>query len=271
MRYKAVFCDLGGTLLDDAKNVSSKAKEIVGRYVDEGGIFVINTGGAHVTAQKYAKQLPINHQKISVISLQGAMIKDRDGVVLHIAKIDNAVAVEIIDELLLRGLYVQAHDEEVVLVNEYDEESKDYQKKSDVTIKAVGNVAQYLKETGVCPLKIFAPIQPSDEDEYLKAFEKYRARGVNFRVGKERFLEFVSTSAGKANGMKKVCSIYGINVCDVMAIGDNANDVDAVEVAGFGVAVQNAKETVKSIASYVCESNNDDGAVKTIEKYCLLC
>ena len=270
MRYKAVFCDLGGTLLDDNKNLSNKAKDVVKRYVEKGGVFVINTGGTHVTATKYARQLPIGNQKISIISLQGAMIKDRDGVILHTAKIESEVAVEIIDELLAKGLYVQAHDEEVVLVNEEDEVSLDYQKKSDVELKAVGNISKYLKETKTCPLKIFAEINPSEADEYLKAFEKYRKRGVNFRVGKEKFLEFVSVKAGKYNGLKKACEIYGIDVCDVMAIGDNANDVDAVSQAGFGVVVRNAKEKVKSVASYVCESNNDDGAVKTIEKYCLI-
>lgn len=269
MKYKAVFCDLGGTLLDDDKNLSNKAKDVIKRYVEKGGIFVINTGGTHVTATKYERQLALGNQKIKIISLQGAMIKGSDGKILHTAKIENEIAIEIIDKLLLRGLYVQAHDEDCVLVKEEDEASLDYKKKSDVTLKAVGNLSKYLRKTNTCPLKIFAEIDPKEADEYLKAFESYKDKGVTFRVGKEKFLEFVSSKAGKYNGMKKACEIFGLSTNDVMAIGDNANDFDAVQKAGFGVAVANGKEQVKAVASYVCESNNDDGAVKTIEKYCL--
>ena len=269
MKYKAIFCDLGGTLLDDDKNISTKTKQVVKKYVEQGGIFIVNTGGTHVTATKYARSLPIERQKISIISLQGAMIKDQDGKVLHTAKIENSTAVEIINKLLSQGLYVQAHDEEEVLVNEEDEKSKDYQRKSDVKLKAVGNIADYLAETKIRPLKIFAEIKKEDADHYLKAFESYKEKGVIFRVGKEKFLEFVSSNAGKGNGMRKVCESYGISIMDVIAFGDNENDVDAIAQAGFGIAVANAKDTVKSVASYVCESNNDDGVAKSIEKYCL--
>ena len=56
---------------------------------------------------------------------------------------------------------------------------------------------------------------------------------------------------------------------EMIAFGDNYNDITMIGYAGLGVAMGNAEEDVKKIANYVCESNDDDGVAKTLEKYVL--
>ncbi|MEI0738592.1 HAD hydrolase family protein [Paenibacillus sp. JTLBN-2024] len=53
----------------------------------------------------------------------------------------------------------------------------------------------------------------------------------------------------------------------VIAVGDNFNDMDMLEYAGLGVAMGNAPESVKNAADEVTLSNDDDGVAKVIEKY----
>ena len=61
----------------------------------------------------------------------------------------------------------------------------------------------------------------------------------------------------------------GVNKDELIAFGDNYNDMTMIGYAGFGVAMSNGEEEVKKIANYVCESNDDDGIAKTLEKFVL--
>ena len=61
----------------------------------------------------------------------------------------------------------------------------------------------------------------------------------------------------------------GVNRDELIAFGDNYNDMTMIGYAGFGVAMGNAEEDVKKIANYVCESNDEDGVAKTMAKYVL--
>ena len=62
----------------------------------------------------------------------------------------------------------------------------------------------------------------------------------------------------------------GIPREEVMAIGDNSNDVPMIEAAGVGVAVANATDEAKAAADYVCEADNNAGAVaEAIERLVL--
>ena len=56
---------------------------------------------------------------------------------------------------------------------------------------------------------------------------------------------------------------------EVMAFGDNYNDMTMIGYAGFGVAMGNAETDVKKIADYICESNDNDGIANTLDKFVL--
>ena len=50
-----------------------------------------------------------------------------------------------------------------------------------------------------------------------------------------------------------------------MCIGDSNNDIGMIKNAGIGVAVANAKDSVKNNAKIITASNNDDGVALVIE------
>ena len=81
--------------------------------------------------------------------------------------------------------------------------------------------------------------------------------------------DIVEKQASKAEGLKRLCDYYGVSMADTVAFGDSMNDYEMIQQAGIGVAMGNAEEDVKKIANYVCESNDDDGVAKTLEKYVL--
>lgn len=56
---------------------------------------------------------------------------------------------------------------------------------------------------------------------------------------------------------------------EIVAFGDDLNDIDMLTECGYGIAVDNAVQEVKKIADFICESNDNDGVAKYIEKYIL--
>ena len=62
---------------------------------------------------------------------------------------------------------------------------------------------------------------------------------------------------------------YNIPMEEVLAFGDNYNDIPLLDEVGYGVAVANAREEVKAVAKEVTSSNIEDGVAKIIEKLLL--
>ncbi len=72
-----------------------------------------------------------------------------------------------------------------------------------------------------------------------------------------------NVSKGKA--LKFIAERLGIDLKDVVAIGDSENDIDMFEVAGIGVAVANADVRLKMVADIVTSKPNGDGVVEALE------
>ncbi len=72
-------------------------------------------------------------------------------------------------------------------------------------------------------------------------------------------------NVSKGRALKFVAERLGIDVKDFVAIGDSENDVDMIEIAGFGVAVANADLKLKETADLVTSKPNGDGVVEALE------
>ncbi len=83
------------------------------------------------------------------------------------------------------------------------------------------------------------------------------------------FLEIMHKDVSKANGLRILARELGINSSEIIAIGDNFNDIEMIEYAGLGVAVGNAPAGVREKADYVTLNKNGLGVKEVIDKYIL--
>ncbi|MCL2548660.1 MAG: HAD family hydrolase, partial [Symbiobacteriaceae bacterium] len=86
------------------------------------------------------------------------------------------------------------------------------------------------------------------------------------RVG---FAMIMHREATKAAAVAELARIWGIDAADIVAFGDDLNDIDMLNHAGVGVAMGNAVEEVKAIADYICPSNEEDGLARWLQEYVL--
>lgn len=108
----------------------------------------------------------------------------------------------------------------------------------------------------------------------LQALEVDIARITDYNLeisySSNMYMEINAKGVNKAIALKKVADHYGIDMKNVMAIGDNYNDVAMLEEAGTAIAVRNARLQVKQSADYVTQADNSRGAVgEAIENFVL--
>ena len=79
-------------------------------------------------------------------------------------------------------------------------------------------------------------------------------------------LEFLHPAVSKVNALKAIATDLGIAPAEIVAIGDNHNDIGMIRYAGLGIAMGNAHDEVKAAADLVTLSNAEEGVAVVIEK-----
>ena len=75
----------------------------------------------------------------------------------------------------------------------------------------------------------------------------------------------IDANVSKGRALKFIADKLGLSVEDFVAIGDSENDIEMLEVVGFGIAVANAHEKLKEVADLVTSKPNGDGVVEALE------
>jgi hypothetical protein len=82
-------------------------------------------------------------------------------------------------------------------------------------------------------------------------------------------LDVLSPACSKAVALAKVIERYGLTSQEVMAIGDNHNDLDMLQYAGLGVVMGNADERLRASGFHVTSTNDENGVAQAIAEYVL--
>ena len=99
--------------------------------------------------------------------------------------------------------------------------------------------------------------------------QRLRSVAVSAVWSSANSMEITHPDATKGRALETVCSMLGIAMAAVMAIGDSGNDITMLRQAGLGVAMGNAPEFVKEAADVCTDRYDADGAAKAIEQYVL--
>ncbi len=111
------------------------------------------------------------------------------------------------------------------------------------------------------------------EAERLQGFEQTLKAELQGRANAYRsepfYLEIVPTGIDKARCLDFLLKHLGLTRMELMACGDGYNDISMIELAGLGVAMDNAQACVKQAADYVTLSNEADGVADVVCKFFL--
>jgi YrbI family 3-deoxy-D-manno-octulosonate 8-phosphate phosphatase len=87
---------------------------------------------------------------------------------------------------------------------------------------------------------------------------------VHARATKLKIDDVYAGAANKRVAIDELCTRHGLQLEQVAFIGDDLNDMPALECVGFACAVADAAEPVKALADYVTRARGGDGAVREV-------
>lgn len=169
-------------------------------------------------------------------------------------------------------IYIYVNDE--LYVRKMTEQTAAYAERSKVGVNVVGDLREFLtsKNTQHSPTKILALSDTAElVTEMLKIFkDRYTPQQLYLTKSVATFFEATNPIANKGTAVKHLAeNILGFDRSQVLAIGDNFNDLEMIEYAGIGVAMGNSPEGLQPLADWVAPNVEDDGAAVAIEKFVL--
>lgn len=279
---KLIASDLDGTLLNEIGQVSENNAAAIKKAVDQGIHFVVATGRSWDSASKPLQAAGITSP---VISLNGATIYDEDGELLHEVKMNRDVAKEVLSVCREAEMYLEFFTNKGIY-----SASREYFVEVLVDIMKSANPNLTEEEIRANAHLRFQNEPVEFIDDYDLIFEMddvviykilgfslkpEKLAGVRASLGKEK--ELVITSSGDINlefnhpqaqkgvALKNLADRLNIPMEDIVAVGDNWNDVSMLQAAGKGIAMGNASDEIKQLADGVTKSNIEDGVAALIE------
>ena len=84
-----------------------------------------------------------------------------------------------------------------------------------------------------------------------------------------RLVNIIKDDVSKGKALMALCSHLRLNLEEVVAIGDGANDISLLATAGLAIAMQNAPPELKAVADYVTADIAHNGFAQAVQKYLL--
>jgi len=267
---RLVAVDLDGTLLNDSKDVSDRTIRAFAGLPERGVKVVIASARPPRSVRHIYKLLNLDTW---TINYNGALIWDepRQTPVFH-RPLAKGVARRIIDDARFLFAHVQVTCEIL---------DKWYTDRYDPAITT--ETGRLFKPDVIAPLDTFANAQITKllllaDPQTISTLEFALAQAhsgpgapenedVTVLRTDDNLIQIMDRRVSKATALQIVAHHYGVEMENVLALGDAPNDVAMLQVAGVAVAMDNAHPLVKRVAHWVAPSNNDHGVHAALQKY----
>ena len=265
--YKLVAIDMDGTLLKHDKSISKKNKEVIKKARDKNVKVVLATGRPVDGVKRYLEELKLLHNDEYILTFNGAIIKEigSDKIIckdilkgqdlLYLYEISKKVGVNI-HAFSKYGCITPKMNEYTELEGEIN--GIDLYEVNYDTIDPQEEI-----------IKIMMIDKPEILEEGIKKLPKEVYKKYTVLRSAPYFLEFLSKTCNKGEGIKSLAENLGIKREEIICIGDAGNDLHMIEYAGLGVAMENGFEEIKVKADFVTKSNEEDGVAYVFEKFVL--
>ena len=258
MSFRLLVSDVDGTLVNKAKEVTPATLDAVDRLRAAGLRFTIISARPRSGLMPVADALAI---KGPMAAFNGGTIFHRDGSVdaQHCIEPDVAAGV-----LALAGgadIWVFAHDQWFASTDQgghVGSERKASAQEPVIRSDFADLLDRADKITFVC-----------DEPEVMEATrahieERFVGRAT-VALSQPYYLDVTALAANKGDGIRALADAAGVPLAEVVAIGDQANDLPMLERAGLAIAMGNAPENVQAAAAHVTTANTADGVAHAID------
>ena len=270
-KYDIVFCDIDDTLNPSNGTTTEYTREVMKKLKDKGIKVVVNTG----RSAKYAVEKSIEAGLSEyIISSNGAEVYNyHERKEIFSKPISKEDILAIYDYCVTHNMTIILNCLEKRYIN-----IKDYKYNNEPAIY-FEDINEVIDNNKINQLVILS----SNFDRMLVLPNMFKEKFPSLKVvhssiglieekrvpGKEYYHDLVLENTAKSTGIVELLDYLGIDSEKAIAIGNGYDDICMCDVVGTSVAVGNANQTLKEVATYITDSAENDGVAKILEKLCL--
>ncbi len=276
MSIRLLALDIDGTLLNPRGEVTPRTREALDEVQRRGILVALVTGRRFSSARPVVEDLGL---KVPLVSHNGALTKNvstLDTIGFHplemttarqVVTIGRAYGIDMIccdDPHGVGVMVIERISPENGPLHRYLDRYQDSVREVDDLLEYLDHAPIQIMFSGRCdPLDEFADHLEGELDGRLQLF-KTRYRSVDLTI-----LDAINAGASKGESVSQIAVRYGIGDSQIMAIGDNHNDLTMLRRAGVGVVMANAEDELKMMGFALTASNAEDGVAIAIEEHIL--
>lgn len=200
-----------------------------------------------------------------VVCYQGAAVVDPlSGAFLLHEPIPLEVAREAITALADAGYSPNCYVDDRLFVARHTEYSRLYAEFQHLPVTEVGDLAAWLPSP---PTKLVAVADPERVPRLRAMIEERFAGRLFVTTSLPYLLELGNPAVSKGTGLAFVAGRLGLDASRVVSFGDGENDIELIEWAGFGIAVEDAHPLLLERADWTCPTAEQEGVAAVIGSY----
>ncbi len=268
MEYKLIAVDLDGTLTNSKKEVSPRNRYALLEAQAKGKKVIITSGRHPMGVKDIAEDLMLGRYGGFIMAFNGGKIIDcQTGQTVESKLFPLEYLSDVVSVLSDFNVTVMTFDDKKIYANN---KVNDYTNvESEILKTDMLVVDDFVSAVKFDINKLLIAGEPDELDTCRTLLKKRYDGLLDMYKSAPYFLEIMPFGVSKGSALARLLPKIGVEREEVIAFGDNYNDMTMIGYAGMGVAMSNGEDEVKKIASYICESNDDDGVAKTIEKFVL--
>ena len=269
-KYKLIAFDMDGTLLDTKKQLPQANVDAINKAAAAGATIALCTGRCVSELDPYMDRLSAVKYIVAVGGSLVYGVEDSSRIAEDTLPVETVL--QILDAVEDADIMVQYHSLDSIVLTEKVPQMDRYnvghfRKLFDEIAVTCEDMRAYLLEKQIPIYKI--NLHFTNHADRVKYREKLSSLNIALVFSEITTLECCPPGVLKSTGMRRLCEHIGVDMADVIGVGDGENDIDMIEAVGFGIAMGNAKDVVKQAADAVVSDNDHGGCVEAVEKYLL--
>lgn len=263
MKYKAIICDLDGTLLSTNHKISPYTIDVIKKITSMGVKFYIATGRHHIDAFSFKNMLGLDS---FLISSNGAKVHDKNNQEIFSITIPKDITTEIINLTEFSDVHKSIYKDDQWYVEKPLDDSEDFHSESGFTYTLLSSISD-MKGKNIS--KIFFISEDEEKIELLnKQLDEKIGDKISLTLSLSSCLEIMNKGVSKGEAIKKMLEIEDIPIEESIAFGDGLNDLEMLSVVGKGFLMGNCNPKLKiHLPNHeVILRNDEDGVAKKLEE-----
>jgi Cof subfamily protein (haloacid dehalogenase superfamily) len=252
--------------MDDSMVIQSdRVRRAIAAALARGVVVTLATGRMFDYLLPFARDLGLT---APLICYQGGLIQAPGAdAPIYRATMEPQLVRQVLALKAQRGWHFVLYADDVVFLDERRYPEQFYRDMLGERLVWVDDLAPVLEQHDAIKFLVF--VEPHEAEGVLTELRQRFAGQMELTRSHARIVEGNPLGVSKGDALRRLAEHLGIPQSEVMAVGDQDNDLPMIAWAGFSVAMGNGSPAVKAAADWVAPPVTEDGAAVAIERFVL--